>query len=232
MNEIEARRALLSDPRRLAPELAEAIARDARLAAVREELLRADDDMKRALTAAPVPEGLAERIVLRARYGAGSRWGLALAAAAAALAIALPSYLDRFHRARALEIARDEAMLRHVAESTGELEDDGHVEPAAFRASVARLGVPLRLPGYRVRHLANCVIAGVESRHFVIDGPRGPVSYVILPGALGDAAMRTLEWDGMRGVFTQRAGATIGAFATAGSVARPDLERLLLAVAG
>jgi hypothetical protein len=232
MNEIEARRALLSDPRHVPPALAEAIACDARLAALREELLAADAELRRALTAAPVPVGLADRIVLRARYGTGSRWSLGLAAAAAAVALALPAYLGKVDRQHALELARDEAMLQHVEDSVDELHDDGHIAPAVLRASVARIGVAVRTPAYRVRHLANCVIAGIESRHFVIDGPRGPVTYVILPGARGDASMRTLESGGMRGLFTRRAGATIGVFAAAKSASADELEAMLVSVAG
>ncbi len=225
MNEFEARRQLLTDPRRIPPELAEAIAADPRLAALREELLAADSEMRRVLTAAPVPEGLAERIVLRSRFSTRSRWGLALAAALTALAVGVPSYFRL--EAYDAEIARDRAMIEHVAESRSEIEDDGRIEPAAFRASLAKVGVAARAPQFRVRHLANCVIAGIESRHFVVEGPRGPVSYVILPGANGASdAERMLERDGLHGLFVQRSGATIGVFAQ-GASSREELERRL-----
>lgn len=222
MTEFEARRELLADPRRISPELAQAIAADPRLAALREELLATDDEMHRILTEAPVPEGLADRIVLRSRYASRSRWGLALAAAVAALAIGVPSYL----RIRTYdgELARDRAMIEHVAQNEGEVEDDARIEPAAFRASLARIGVAVPAPRWRVRHLANCVIAGIESRHFVVEGPGGPISYVILPGAKGAGAERVLERDGLHGLFVQRAGATIGVFAE-GSATREQLER-------
>jgi len=222
MTEFEARRELLTDPRRISPELAQAMAADPRLAALREELLATDDRLRRVLTEAPVPEGLAERVVLRSRYAARSRWSLGLAAAVAALAIGVPSYL----RIAAYdgELARDRAMIEHVAENEGEAEDDGRIEPAAFRASLARIGVAVPAPRWRVRHLANCVIAGIESRHFVVEGPGGPISYVILPGAGAGGSERMLERDGLHALFVQRAGATIGVFAE-GSATREQLER-------
>lgn len=223
MSEFEARRELFTDPRHISPALAEEIAADPHLAALREELLAADREMHRVLTAPPVPEGLAERIVLRSRYASRSRWGLALAATVAALAVGVPSYLRI--QAYDAELARDRAMIDHVAQSTGELEDDGRIEPAAFHASLEKLGVPVRTPGFRVRHLGNCVIAGIESRHFVVEGPTGPVTYVVLPGAgSSSSAERMIERDGMHGLFVQRAGATIGVFAQ-GTPTREQLER-------
>lgn len=223
MTEFEARRELLADPRHVSPALAEAIAADARLAALREELLAADRELHRVLTEAPVPEGLAERIVLRSRYPSRSRRTLALAATVAALAAGGLSYLRI--AAYDAELTRDRAMIEHVAENPEELEDNGRVEPAAFRASLAKVGVAVRTPALRVRHLGYCVIAGIESRHFVVDGPGGPISYVILPGATGGGEPeRMLERDGLRGLFAQRAGATIGVF-TQRAASREQLER-------
>jgi hypothetical protein len=223
MTELEARRELLADPRHVCAALAVAIAADARLAAFREELLAADEELRRSLTEAPVPEGLAERIVLRSRYASRSRRNLALAATVAALAIGVASYLRL--AAYDAELTRDRAMIEHVVENTAEIEDDAGVPPAAFRASLAKVGFAVRNPGLRVRHLSRCVIAGIESRHFVVDGPGGPISYVILPGASGRGEPeRMLERDGVHALFAQRAGATIGVF-TQGAASRSQLER-------
>ncbi|HXZ48071.1 MAG TPA: DUF3379 family protein [Usitatibacter sp.] len=228
MTELEARRELLADPRRISPELRAAIEADPRLGALREELLAADAAMQRALTSAPVPDGLADRIVLRARYGSRSRWGLAIAATVAALAVGIPSYV-RMH-GRSLELARDRAIIDHVVQSVDELKDDGRVEPAALRASAAQLGISLRDPaGYRIRHLANCVIAGIESRHFIIEGPRGIVSYVILPGARGDDSERMLHEGGTSGLFARRGDLTVAVLAQNG-MGREELESMMRAV--
>jgi len=92
---------------------------------------------------------------------------------------------------------------------------------------VAPLGVPLRDGVTHVRHLANCVIAGIESRHFVVQSPRGIVSYVILPGASGDdASGRVVSGDGFAALFVKRTGMTIGVLAPQGA-SRATLEAMM-----
>ena len=220
MNELEARRRLLADPRRLPPDLQAEVDSTPRLAAFRDELLRADDEMHRALTGSDVPGGLADRIVLRARYRERSRWGLALAASFVVLAIAAPWYF----RAQGPDLER--AMIEHVVGEVDELRDNGGVEPAVLRASVAALGVEVRDAGYRIRHLANCIVAGREGRHFTVDGPSGVVSFVVLPGGEPGASYMIMEKGGTRGLFTKRAGMTIGVFAQ-GGVERGELEKVM-----
>lgn len=228
MTELEARRRLLADPHRLSAELRAALAGDARLAALREELVAMDEAINRALTAPAVPEGLAERIVLNARYGGRSRWHLAMAATVAAFAVGFTSYLSV--REPDVELARDRAILEHVAQNADELADDGHIEPAAFRASVGALGITVRDAGYRVRHLGKCVIGGIESRHFVLQSPRGAITYVILPGGgPAESSGKLLSRDGFDGLFMHRAGATIGVMAPKGTT-RAELETLMRAV--
>ena len=221
MNELEARRRLLAEPRRLPPDLQALVDSTPRLAAFRAELLRVDDEMQRALTQSDVPEGLAERIVLRARYRDRSRWGLALAASLIALAVAVP-----WHFA-AREPALERAMIEHVVEQVDELRDNAGIEPAVLRASVAALGVDVRDAGYRIRHLANCIVAGREGRHFIVDGPHGVVSFVVLPGGErpGDDHL-LMDKGGTRGLFMKRAGMTIGVFAQ-GAADRGELESVM-----
>ena len=226
MTELEARRQLLADPRHLTPELVAAVETDPRLAALRDDLLRHDAAMQAALTEAPVPEGLADRLVLAARYGRRSRWGLALAAAAAVLVVGIPGYFGVLEQA---EAARDEAMIAHVVEQPYELADNRDISPAVLRKSVSALGLAVRDPGLRVRHVANCVIAGIESRHFVLEGPHGAISYVILPGARGPESERMLQRGTVRGLFAQRDGFTVGVFGE-GAVDRAELERMMNSV--
>jgi hypothetical protein len=80
-----------------------------------------------------------------------------------------------------------------------------------------------------VRHVANCVIAGIESRHFVLEGPHGAISYLILPGARGRESERVLQRGTVRGLFAQRDGFTVGVFGE-GPVERAELERMMNAV--
>ena len=220
MNELEARRLLLADPRRLSPELKAAVEGSAGLAAFRDELIRTDEEMARILTGKDVPEGLAERIVLRARYRDRSRWGLALAASLVAVAIAGPWYFGP----RAVDVER--AMIAHVDQEVAELQDNSGIEPAVLQASVAALGVEVRDAGYRIRHLANCIVDGREGRHFTVDGPSGVVSFLVLPAQGRGEAPELMREGATRGVFMRRAGVTIGAFAQEGAD-RAQLERLM-----
>jgi hypothetical protein len=226
MTELEVRRQLTADPRHLSPEVEAAVAADPRLAQLHADLLRHDSAMQAVLTEAPVPEGLADRLVLRARYGSRSRWSLALAAAAALLVVGIPGYFGVVEQA---EARRDEAMITHVVQETGELKEDRNIAPAVFQQRVSALGLPVQSGGFRVRHIANCVIAGIQSRHFVLEGPSGPISYVILPGARGLKGDRMLEQGAMRGLFTQRDGFTVGVFGES-NVDRAELERMMHAV--
>jgi Protein of unknown function (DUF3379) len=219
MNDIDARRQLLADPRRISPQLQAQVDSAPALAALRDELLRTDDEMRRELTRPEVPEGLADRIVLRARYGDRSRRGLALAASVVAFGVAISGYF--VSRGPALE----RAMIEHVAEEVDELRDNPGIEPAVLRASVATLGVEVRDAGYRIRHLANCIVAGREGRHFTIDGPHGVVSFVILPG-VSRGGPESMQVGSTQGRFLKRAGATIGVFAQ-GDASPAELETLM-----
>jgi Protein of unknown function (DUF3379) len=220
MNPLEARRRLLADPRHVCAELQSALEGSPGLADFREELLALDDEMRSVLTHAPVPDGLAERLVLHARYGHRSRWALALAAGLVALAVAVPWY--RIETDAPLETA----MMDHVVQGVDELRDDRGVEPAVLRASVAGIGVRVRDAGYRVRHLGHCVVAGREGRHFTIDGPHGVVSFLVLP-AKGDAGRaESVQRGGTLGVFTRRDGLLIGVFGET-SMRRADLEKIM-----
>ena len=221
MNELEARRRLLADPRRLPRDLQAEVDSSPRLAGFREELLRADDETHRALTRAEIPEGLADRIILRARYRERSRWGLALAASIVALAVVAPWHFG------AREPILERAMIEHVVEQVDELQDNAGIEPAVLRTSLAVVGVDVRDAGYRIRHLANCVVAGREGRHFTVDGPYGVVSFLVLPGEDREGAtLLAMEKGGTRGLFMKRAGMTIGVFAQ-GGVERAELEKVM-----
>lgn len=222
MNELEARRRLLADPRQVPPELETALSQSPALRDFRAELLRRDAQLQHALTRPEVPAGLADRIVLRARYRERSRWALALAASVAALGIAIAIAFAPTLRDAPLETA----MLSHVATEVDELQDNAGVAPAVLRASVRTLGVEVRDAGYRVRHLANCVIAGREGRHFTVDGPHGVVSFVVLPSSgEGSGKASLLQRQAMKGFFMPIGGMTLGVVAE-GDVDRAQLEQL------
>jgi len=205
MTELEARRLLMADPRRPSPELREEIARHPALAEFHEQLLDLDRRTHAALTEAPLPHGLADRMVLGARYRPVSKARLAIAAAIAAAAIMIP-----WHFAGP---ASDEfAMMDHVRDSRWELGDNPGVSQGIARASLAELGVGLAKSSYRIRHLGHCIVAGRQGRHFTIDSPQGVISFVVLPASTGSLAKDSLREGDTVGVFEKRGDILLGAF--------------------
>lgn len=222
MNELEARRQLLADPRHLSPELRDALAERPALRDLRDELLELDGRVRHAVTDAPLPQGLADRLVLGARYRPVPRVRLAIAAAAAAVAIMMP-----WHSA---EPYGDElAMLDHVREGVEELRDNRGVPQGILRASLDELGVGLADSTYRIRHLGRCVVAGRQGRHFTIDAPQGVVSFVILPASRGPLVAESLRKGDTVGVYEQRGGLLLGAFASS-AMDRAALRELMKGV--
>jgi hypothetical protein len=209
MNDLEKRRALLSDPRHLEASLRDAVESDESLRAFRDELLAMDERVRRVVTRDPVPHGLADRMLLHAHHGSRSAWTLALAAGIAAVTFSV-TWLERGGP------DLDRAMLAHVRESVGELRDDRGVDPATLRVALAEIGVTAGELPYRVRHLGHCVVAGREGRHITLDIGGQVVSIVMLPGAASGPGPEELGAGDTVGVFTQRGGVRIGTFAPRG----------------
>ena len=223
MNPLEARRRILADPRAAAPELRDAVEHDPHLAAYRAELLALDGEVRRAVMKVPAPEGLADRLILRARYPGRPRWHAAIAAGCSALALATALLVAVERPAVA------STMIDHVVAQEWEWQDTRGVSPAVLRAAVAELGVTVRDGDYRVRHLGPCVVGGRQGRHFTIDGPRGPIAFIVLPAQdRGDEPV-LLSKEGVRGLFAKRAGSTVGVFSRSGET-REELAELLKAV--
>jgi hypothetical protein len=208
MNELDARRQLLADPRHLTPELSDAIAERPALGALRDDLLDLDERVQAALTEAPLPHGLADRMVLGARYSGAPKVRLAIAAAVAAMAITVSWHY--------VQPPSDEvAMLDHVRESVEELRDNRGVSQGIARASLSELGVGLADASYRIRHLGRCVVAGRQGRHFTIDGPEGVVSFMVLPASRGEVVTDSLRKGDTVAVYERRGDVLLGAFTSA-----------------
>ena len=175
MNEIDARRQLLADPRHLDPTLEARVHADPKLAAFRASLLSCDNAIAETLGKIVPPKGLADRIILRARHQHGARWSIVLAASVALAAVIT------FSMAPGRPDPITVAMIDHVIESPDELADNGNVSTEQARASLQRIGVSLRDSGYRIRHIGECVIAGRVGRHLVVNTSVGLATLLILP---------------------------------------------------
>lgn len=223
MNELDARRRLLSDPHDVGEGLEEFLRARPALRATRDELLALDERLRHEITRSHVPDGLADRLILHARYPRRRPWALGIAASF--LAIALTTRLVTEVEPPALE----DAMIAHVVAGTDELLDDAGIKPAVLQAAVSELGVRVRDTDFGFRHLARCVVAGREGRHFTVNGPNGTVTFLVVPGRGRGEGPFLAESRGTRALFMQRAGNTVGVFADA-RTSRAELERLFDAV--
>lgn len=202
------RLAVLADPRRVSPELEAAFADDAELLALRQQVLRGSDQLAKAFGDVAAPAGLADRIILRVRYRQRSKWLVGIAASVLVAIIAIGSLRTDAPPPIAL------AMLKHVVEEAGELADDGQVSAATTQASMQRIGVRFNDLGYRIRHLAECVVDGRTGRHLVINTPDGLVSFLIMPQTGREMPGRVeLANSGFQAVLRPADGVAIGVFA-------------------
>src|SRR5258706_7727940 len=211
MNAQDARRALLADRGRLPAELEQGVRDDAGLAKLRQQLLGLDDKLAAAFgDVTPLP-GLAERIILRARYRRRSVW-LGAVAASVLLAGALSLTVFRPEAESPLAVA----MLDHVIVEKGELADNGNISAAATKVSLAQIGVAYKDIGYQVRHIGECEVAGRIGRHVVMNTPLGVVTFLIMPQVKGELSSRRVMNKGLfQAVFVPQKRSAFGVIADA-----------------
>ena len=220
MNEIDARRQLLAEPRHLYPTLEAQVHADPKLAAFRASLLSFDNAIAETLGKIVPPKGLADRIILQSRHQQRARWSMALAASVVVTAVVAFSLAPG--RPDALTVA----MIDHVIESPDELADNGHVSTEQARASLQRIGVSLRDSGYRIRHIGECVIAGRVGRHLVVNTPTGLATLLVLPAELREfSRQRSLSKGNFVAVVIPQSKLAIAAVGAAG-MAPQQLESL------
>lgn len=177
MNCIDFRRQLLADPRGLdqaalehrdaCPDCAGHFAR----------VLQLESELESAVRL-PVPDGLADRILLKHRL---SRWGtggwFALAAGlllAAGLALLLPSV--SYQKNPAL------AAIDHVLEDEAKEVFSGQgIDPGRLPALAGQLGVRVPLDRVQVRYAGPCPFGGSTGYHVVLGTPFGKATLLLMP---------------------------------------------------
>lgn len=184
MNCLEFRREKLADPRRVSP-AGEAHARQCpTCAALAREVDEAERALDRALMA-PVPEGLAERVLLhtrRPRHG----WPLWALAASVLVAVALAFLVARDAPRSADEYAR--LAIEHVV-----MEPEAHTvirdaDPEAFRTVVQNLGGSVKYMPGKVRYMRLCPYGNGFAWHIVFETPAGLATLFLVPGSTPPAA--------------------------------------------
>lgn len=221
MNAQDVRKALLADPGRVSPEMEHAIAQDPDLAKFRQQLLTTDGKLAAAFGEVVPSPGLSDRIILRVRFQRRSTWmaGVAALCLFAALMFVLPKPDSPPPIAT--------AMLNHVVENLDELADNGNVPAATVETSLGRIGVTFHDAGYRIRHLAECVVEGRVGRHLVMSSPDGLVSFLIVP--MKDGELRTrqnLDKGNFQAMLVPARQVVIGVFAEK-SVATKRMDNMI-----
>ena len=178
MNCLEFHRAKLADPRRLAPEAQGHAAQCAACRAFAESVDEAERDLQRTL-AVPVPEGLADRVLLRAR-GGGPRWKTWALAAGFVLALALGASALLYEPAAAQRYAQQ--AIEHVAMEPESLTTVNAATGDALAELIRVAGGTLKAPLGVVRYVQLCPMARGTGLHIVFETPEGLATLLIVPG--------------------------------------------------
>jgi hypothetical protein len=177
MNCLEFRRLKLAEPKRPGEEaLAHASECPACLAFAR-GVDESEAALERAL-AVPVPEGLADRILLtqsgRTRVG---RWAYALAAS---LVLAVTAGV--FVATREPDSAKQARLaIEHVLEEPQSLTTFYNADPDRLAAIVREFGGNLREPIGRVRYIKLCPVEQGTGWHIVFEAPQGLATLILVP---------------------------------------------------
>lgn len=144
----------------------------------------------------PVPEALADRVLLRhkvrepARFG---RFGFGVWALAASLVIALGAVIQLYradsgdgeHVATSAAISEGHAAIAAISYALDHepqlLKDKVSGDPEVMKSALTRLGLTLPAQGTTVRYLGKCPVPGGEGEHLVLQTPFGHVTLILVP---------------------------------------------------
>ena len=176
MNCLEFHRQKLADPRRLSG-AAQAHLRDCPgCMAFARSVDESERDLERALTT-PVPEGLAERVILRQRGEGRSAWR-AWALAAGIVVAAGVGYLNGSSPNQFARLA-----IQHAAGEPESFTTLYQTEPAKIGEALRSVGATLKEPIGRVRYVKLCPLEdGSTGWHIVFETQDGLATLILVPG--------------------------------------------------
>jgi len=188
MNCLAFRRRLLAAPRERTPAEQAHLEGCGDCAQLATDLSALDRKIGRTLRL-PVPDGLADRILLprlrmrRWHYGAAA----AALAAAIALALMLPGLIDPDETALAADAVGPThpavAAISMVVEQEPALLKEGRTgDPLVMQQKLKYLGLELRKSDVSIRYIGQCEIGGAACDHLVLVTPEGHVSVILMAG--------------------------------------------------
>ena len=179
MNCLDFHREKLADPRRLS---AEALAHEHSCPACT-AFARSVDETERGLQRAldtPVPDGLADRVLLRAGARRPARWLWALAATVLLSSAVGVVYL-RDSGSAPDQYAR--LAIEHVVMEPESFTSERHADPEALRTLLKEFGGTLKAPLGTVRYVKLCPLEeGGTGWHIVLDTPEGLATILLIQG--------------------------------------------------
>lgn len=199
MNCLDFRRAIGGDPRGLNSEAHAHKASCNRCADAHERALGFERTLSAAI-AIPVPEGLAERILLRQTTTAihepePRRFAIWQIAAGIALSLGVAAFLSQRYLATPPLLST--LAVEHLTHEPFALSSRAAVPEAEVRKMFAALDAPMQRSPGTVHYLKDCPLGGRMSVHMVLQRDSGPVTAMFVPTVV--APRDEFEQAGVRG---------------------------------
>lgn len=192
MNCLEFRRLKLADPKRLPPAAQAHLQECATCRGFAQRIDALDQRIGQAL-AIPVPEGLSDRVLLRAAGRPAPRpWRLWALAATVVLSAVVG--LGYFTTAPEGDLAR--LAIAHVKDEPESLVTLRDPDPQKVRAILASFGAEPMAPLGTVRYIKNCPVPGGIGWHIVFETEHGLATLLLMPGQRGRRSLYA-SGDGM-----------------------------------
>jgi len=186
----EFRRLLLADPRGKTAEQEEHLAQCSRCAELAANTVAFEARLQEALLV-PVPDGLADKILLRQKVRPQARYGLWAMAATLVLGVALGSQLYRTYGLADENLSTATAVgtnhpavaaISYVVDHEAELlRQNRSGDASVLTSALQRLGLKFPSDGVSVRYLGKCPVPGGTGEHVVLTTPYGRVTLILVP---------------------------------------------------
>lgn len=188
---LDFRREKLADPRRLSP-AARLHMHDCPMCRAFARRLDASDAQIEQVLAVPVPDGLADRVLLNVHHGKRRPWSLMALAATVVLSLGIG--FQQWQPRAEIDYAR--VAIEHVLHEPESLTDHRLADPSQFRFVLANFGGQMHRSVGKVRYMKLCPVPEGTGWHIVLDTEHGPATLLLIPGKGVNAPTGTLQMKG------------------------------------
>ncbi|MBL8473349.1 MAG: DUF3379 family protein [Rhodocyclaceae bacterium] len=180
MNCLEFRRRKLADPRRADAAMDEHVAQCPGCQSFARRLAEQEQALAQTLLV-PVPEGLAERVIMRTAGGNTRRPSLRLMALAASVVLTLSVTLVDWYHTPGEDYAR--YAIEHVMHEPESFSSRRLVEASYLDTILRNFGAELRAPLGTLRYAKLCPVPNGTGWHLVLDTEHGTATVLLIPHA-------------------------------------------------